>query len=112
MTAFVRSIPAMLNGLTMTLLSRIGPRDDYGYGFGVIALGVAAFALAGLNPAYPIRQWEAKLLLILLSGILILIGAYALPATNRRWQALKLVIAAIAVHWALVLPLERYWYQF
>ena len=112
MTAFVRHIPARVEHCVVALLHHIGPRDDYGYGFGVIALGIAAFALAGLNPAYPIRQWEAKLLLILLSGILVLIGAYALPATSRRWYILKFTLAVAAVHWAFVLPLERYWYQF
>ena len=112
MTAFVRQFPSSLRHCFVALLHHIGPRDTWDYGLGVIAIGIAAFAFAGMNPAYYIGGWHTKLLLILLSGILVLIGAYALPATYRRWQALKLVIAAIAVHWAFVLPLERYWHQF
>ena len=96
-------------------LRRIGPRNDYRYGAGVIALGLAAFVLAGQHP-YRIgpfyNRWETDLPLICFSGLLVIMGAYALPATNRGWYALKVLITAVAMHWMFVLPLERYWWQF
>ena len=94
------------------IVGRIGPRHDHGYGTGVICLGLAAYVLAGLHPLAGPEFWQMKLPLVCLAGLLTLVGAYALPATNRRWHALKLLIAAAAVHWMFVLPLDRYWHQF
>lgn len=96
-------------------IRKIGPRDDWRYGAGVIILGWAAFVLAWLYP-YPYvffdTHWQTRLQLLLFSGLVVIMGSYALPAANRRWYALKLLIAAAAVHWMFLIPLERYWYQF
>ena len=92
-----------------SLLHRIGPRDDYQYGAGVIALGLAAFVMSGLNPIYAFAFWQMQLQLVCFAGLLVLTGAYALPAASRRWYMVKLLIAAAAVHWMFILPIARYW---
>ena len=93
-------------------LQRLGPRDNWREGFGLISLGVAAYLLAGLHPYYPFSQWQLKLPLLCVAGLIVLSGAMALPSRSRGWQVLRLVVAAAAVHWAFILTLERYWYQF
>ena len=96
----------------MATCSQIGPRDDFRYGAGLICLGLSAYLLAGLHPYNGLPYWQLKLPLICFAGLLILTGTYALPTTRRRWFGVKILIAAAAVHWMFVLPLERFWSQF
>ena len=91
----------------LAILRKIGPRDDYRYGAGVITLGLAAYLLAAVLHPYVggiYNWWQMRLPLICFAGLLVLFGAYALPATNRRWLACKLLIAAAVLHWMFVLP--------
>ncbi len=92
-----------------SMIHRIGPRDDYQYGAGVIALGLAAFVLSGLNPYPTLGYWQTQFQLVCFAGLLLLTGAYALPATSRRWYGVKLLIASAAIHWMFILPIARYW---
>ena len=98
----------MMNRIT-AILRRIGPRDTYHLGTGLILLGLAAITLSGMNPYFAIGYWQLQLQVVCVGGLLILAGAYALPATSRKWQAAKLLIAAAAIHWMFILPIVRYW---